>query len=390
MEYLGVAYTICRASDTSSNSHNDSIKASDRTNAVHLSNSHNSNSHNSNDIPNSNTLNSNTHNDIQFIFDKPALPATKNAPVVKNKSLGTTITSIKIGAFDFETGTYKTVKLLDLNLTFYTEVQHKNDVYIIGGFSKGFCSNKVHKYSLDTKKLHPKPYLLKEPRLLAAAAVYQNKLFIASGKTSGNRYSKTVEVWNFEGQFEIRRPISHPRAEATLFVLGNNLFIMGGYYDHRLVLEIEIYDETTDEWSDYDLMKEDQFGFSSVVVGTRIYIAGGWDCSGRTMNIVRSWSPLNKEWRKERSMSVPRKQFTLAVAVNYSASNDNGGASNDNGGASNSSAFKDDIRKPVIYAIRGFNDSEEKIQSCEKLKLWTEDAEWEMTNGWMSKILKRF
>jgi len=221
---------------------------------------------------------------------------------------------------------------------------------------------------------------LNVPRSRCSALVYKNKLYVVGGYNNAG-YLDSVEACylaaadsndhhnyhhrdhlansscSLKGSWMLLRPINHPRADSVLIEFGGRMFLLGGFNGKEYLEFIEVYDDEKDEWVDYGYMRGGRAGFSATVFEKRIYIAGGWDHGGLSIDgidtssgmdtnsglstdgtdtnsglstdvmdtnsspigstcllkTVRSFDVENKEWREEPPMNVARAYPTLVT-----------------------------------------------------------------------------
>jgi len=136
--------------------------------------------------------------------------------------------------------------------------------------------------------------------LLCAVLEYNGKLYIAGG-IHRDKYLSVVNEWDFEGEIKKSSDLNHPRASFVLIEIGGKMVAMGGYDGCRYVEEIEVFDEHTGTWTDYDFMRGGRAGMSATVVGKKVYIGGV--CDGDYVHtfrdVMRSWSPKYRRWSAE-------------------------------------------------------------------------------------------
>ena len=61
-------------------------------------------------------------------------------------------------------------------------------------------------------------------RTRCSALVYNNKLYVAGGRSESGSYMQSVEVWDFTGSWKEIKPLNHPRADAVLIEFGGKMF----------------------------------------------------------------------------------------------------------------------------------------------------------------------
>jgi len=250
---------------------------------------------------------------IQAPFANEYLYIISSSPV---KTKGHTM---KFAVYNFEKEGL-TSYYINKRLIWYSTVVWDGKIYILGGYLRAenaICSS-VYYYNPQIRVLTLHSMKLKNERMISAAVVFKNHLYVAGGKTYNNNDLATVERWDFTTEWTSVKSMNHARSGFALIEIGGKLVAIGGYHygTLRFVHQIEVYDDINDVWIDYDTMDHGRTNFAATVLGKRIYIAGGEGIEGVTYKSVASWSPETCKWRTEKSMGFPRKNFSLATLMN--------------------------------------------------------------------------
>lgn len=128
-------------------------------------------------------------------------------------------------------------------------------IYAVGGSGNRMISSKVERFNPALNQWESRQPL-SQPRFFAQLAPIGNKLFLVGGATvdkAGNiKCATTLECYTpSTDMWTVVAPMLTPRAEAGLAVLGNKLYVIGGYsWDiGQRLSSIEMYDANRDEWT---------------------------------------------------------------------------------------------------------------------------------------------
>jgi hypothetical protein len=121
------------------------------------------------------------------------------------------------------------------------------------------------------------------PRILFAAAVYQNKIYCIGGKTStgltraNEVYDPVTDTW------ETKAAMPKARGWLTAGVVNGKIYLIGGEPDGTLN---QVYDPATDSW-DNKASKPIAAGSVSVVIDDKIYVIG---------STLQTYDPQTDDW----------------------------------------------------------------------------------------------
>ena len=78
--------------------------------------------------------------------------------------------------------------------------------------------------------------------------------------------------------------------------LRNKIYVFGGHDGNNFHSSAEVYDITTQEWSQLPQMKEERFGCAATVVGNRIYVVGGEDDNFKVHSSCEVFDTSTNTW----------------------------------------------------------------------------------------------
>ena len=123
-------------------------------------------------------------------------------------------------------------------------------------------------------------------RCSAAIGVVNGEIYAIGGLGSSpvqdpsDFYLSNVEVFNPKtNQWQERKEMSVPKALHTASVIDGKIYVIGGYFskdgEFKKLSTIEIYDPTTDHWTQKSDLPIGKWGHKTEVIDGQIYIFGG-------------------------------------------------------------------------------------------------------------------
>jgi hypothetical protein len=114
-------------------------------------------------------------------------------------------------------------------------------------------------------------------------AKYENKIYLIGGGQSINLAYGTNEAYDPTfGNWNSLAPMPTPRFDLRANIVGGKIYLAGGMrylssdpYSIVVLNTFEIYDISSNSWSDGPSMPTAVFGYASAVVGNKIYVIGG-------------------------------------------------------------------------------------------------------------------
>ncbi|UZE94367.1 Kelch repeat-containing protein [Alkalimarinus alittae] len=141
-------------------------------------------------------------------------------------------------------------------------------------------------------------------------------LYTVGGKTASGpvnslyKYSTNSDTWTQLAE-KPGAPVENPAAVA----LGNSLYVFGGSTRpfSGAVSNAYKYDITNDTWSTIANMPTARGGIRAEVINGLIYIVGGMDDTGQSINVLEIYHPLSDSWSSGPAMAEARDNPGTAV-----------------------------------------------------------------------------
>jgi N-acetylneuraminic acid mutarotase len=203
-----------------------------------------------------------------------------------------------------------------------------NSLYLIGGFADRGLSSVEHARiladgSLSSWEIAP-DVALSKPRRAASSVLVGDWLYVIGGTVDDGLADATVERARFErgslSPFSIARNVAlvTPRSEHTSVVIGEWLYIIGGVDQdgHALSLSERAHIGAGHRLSSFTSVPElalttARHGHSLAIVGDWVYVIGGADAEGRTLDTIER-ARIRGDGALDRFAPVPGLVLTTA------------------------------------------------------------------------------
>jgi len=251
---------------------------------------------------------------------QPELPhlAFENTILVADQDQTKATMNIIIGEVNARDGSYKEIGQLPDSRNSFATARTDTLLFIVGGalentsaIASVLAYNRNGGDSLQNFVIADSQMLV--ARKNASAAVYNNKLYVVGGRANGGDYLKSVEVLDFNGGnvFAEAPALNHERADATLAVVGDKMYAIGGSNGLNCEAWIEVFDGNA--WTDLCVMNAVNAGSAATVFGNKIYIAGGGYTGASATNSVIIFDPTTRTWAPGKQMIHGRRKPILAT-----------------------------------------------------------------------------
>ena len=156
------------------------------------------------------------------------------------------------------------------------------------------------------------------PILSAAGAcgVISNKLYITTPADGYSGYYSFLHVYDPGANTWTALPNSpRPHTGPAYGVIGNKLYVAGGYDGANTTNILDVYDPSSNSWSTKAPMLTSRQSPSSTVINGKLYVFGGYvSATGTYLNSVEVYDPASNAWLSESNMPATRAATAAANA----------------------------------------------------------------------------
>ncbi|MCM3701084.1 kelch-like protein [Paenibacillus macerans] len=161
---------------------------------------------------------------------------------------------------------------------------------------------------------------LPEPRTAHSSAVYKGEIYVFGGTKdsriafSGTKTNTTYKYDPLTDTWTKKANMPTTRAASTAAVVGDKIYVIGGYHNvnNKLVRTnvVEIYDPLTDTWTKGVNVPVANSWSTSVSIDNLIYVFGGTDDDSKYEKSVYVYNTINNTWSKKKETP-----FTFPASV---------------------------------------------------------------------------
>jgi serine/threonine protein kinase/N-acetylneuraminic acid mutarotase len=182
-----------------------------------------------------------------------------------------------------------------------------NKIWIMGGLQNGTALTTVESYDPRTGAWQNEPSL-PVPLHHAAAATYHGEVVVLGG-SSDTIASGSNKVFALRGGNWVELPaLTHARAALAAAVVGDKLIVVGGQNAKQLVAQTEVFDGSS--WKDAAALPTPREHLAAVSDGTYLYAIGGRMLSSDTNSAaLERFDPASGSWTKLTGMPTPRGSY---------------------------------------------------------------------------------
>jgi N-acetylneuraminic acid mutarotase len=196
-------------------------------------------------------------------------------------------------------------------------------IYLIGGVVVAYqpALSTVEEYDPVTDAWAQKEDMLTK-RLGHRVSVVDGKIYVIGGMTSGSDFwsgmQDSVEVYDpVTNTWVTKAPIPTARILLSTSVVDGKIYAIGGIMiTHEIVSTVEVYDPATDTWTTKTSMPTARIGHAAAVVDGIIYVIGGGTEYGQPVggySIVEAYNPATDTWTSKANIPQPRGGFSTNV-----------------------------------------------------------------------------
>ena len=181
------------------------------------------------------------------------------------------------------------------------------DTLLLGGDTTSeWYSNSIELITSDTTCTPDMPQLPVK-RSFASAVVLGAKIYYCGGYYYGSDFSTCNSYLFNEKLWQEEESMIHARSYADMCIIGETIFVIGGYEDKVALASVESYTvEMGWKTEEYMVMPHGRYGHCSVTIRSQIVIIGGYEESSAhnssfsssvmsfdTINIFEGWQDLS-------------------------------------------------------------------------------------------------
>ena len=107
--------------------------------------------------------------------------------------------------------------------------------------------------------------------------------------------------------------MNEARQNCCFVVLNDFLYAVGGFGKNSKLSSAERYDPKSDSWSSLSPMNSARAFASAIAFKGKIFVCGGEDNQGESLNFVEVYDPVKDEWRTVCQMKESRCTAGLCV-----------------------------------------------------------------------------
>lgn len=197
-----------------------------------------------------------------------------------------------------------------LSKKFANSETYNNKIYIFNGWG----NSHLEIVDLETNKI-TKGAVNRSYTGNAGSAIYNGKIYVFGG--SGLNGAATTKFSNRFQYYDIASDTWHPlpdmptARETRGKIVNDKLYVIGGFNGTSSRL-INVYDLSTDRWTDQFTMPAGISGHSLAVSGNKIFIAGGYN----NQTFLAYFDTATNKFHQLSSNMIPRRHATAEVYNN--------------------------------------------------------------------------
>ena len=174
-----------------------------------------------------------------------------------------------------------------------------DQIYVVGGT---FFTNVLRSVEVfNTKERRWKPVApLSMPRKGSSVVACKGKIFAFGGQCYSWSCLNTAECYDPSiNQWSPVAPMATARRNACAVAIDDHIYVIGGYDGPKVldgaVNSMEVFDTVTDTWSEGQPMTLGRSGASAVVMGDAVYVVGGYT-GFSFLNSMEKYDLTSKQW----------------------------------------------------------------------------------------------
>ena len=192
-------------------------------------------------------------------------------------------------------------------LELLSEFTSNDSIIVFGGKTKNRWSSNGQEVSSisrfeSSKGAWAECASMKRVRAGFGCAVIGDKIYLSGGYNRSKRFNR-LEVYDTQTQtFQKLKRMRRARKECTLVELNGFLYAAGGDRKSTCLNKVERYSLATGKWEKIPPMQTFRYGSEMVQVNGKLYNLGGYDQERNISNVVECYDPISKIWEFKKSM----------------------------------------------------------------------------------------
>ena len=175
----------------------------------------------------------------------------------------------------------------------YGLVMFDNELYLFGGWNGAVFEDTIFVYAPTEDRWRVLDSSMPVPMGYVGAAALDDTIYIVGGYDGQNEFDRSYAFKPRTGEWIETAPLLEKRGGLGLISSSDNLFAIGGGWDHALQTS-EKYDPELDTWTSFETPFISRWrNMGLAVIDTKIYAIGGWDgTEEKYINTVVSYQYL--------------------------------------------------------------------------------------------------
>ena len=184
-------------------------------------------------------------------------------------------------------------------------------LYAFGGYGADHSTlNSAEVYDPATNQwdwIAPMPVALNHP----ASAVLGDKLYVIGGFNDAGASDALLEYDPAKDVWTKRRSLPTPRGAAAAAIYNGQIYVVGGM-GSTSIGDLIVYDPSQDAWSTLPPMPTPRNHLAAVVANNHLLVFGGRDERTSTMNVLESYDFASQTWQTLAPMPTGRSGHAAA------------------------------------------------------------------------------
>ena len=152
------------------------------------------------------------------------------------------------------------------------------------------------------------------PRSAMAAAILDDKIYVAGGQGSKVKKDKIVEVYDIKSnQWTKGISLPEPLDHLGMASYEGKLYVVGGAHKYGYSNKLLIYDPSTNNWTEGKPMPGARTALTANFIDGKLYAVGGVDDVHNVVATNFVYDPVNDTWTEKAPMPTARHHLTSSV-----------------------------------------------------------------------------